>query len=153
MQTPFDERNGVVSPDGRWLAYESKKSTGPFDIYVKPYPNVGAAEWPISTAGGTRPQWASNGQELFFVATDGAIMSVRVDPHRRAWGAASPVQVFKGPYETGSPASGRNYDVAADGKRFLMVKEASAVTQATPPQVVVVQNWGEELKRLVPIVH
>jgi hypothetical protein len=150
VQTPFDERNGVVSPDGRWLAYESKGSTGPFEIYVKPYPNVGAGEWPISTAGGTRPLWAPGGQELFFLALDGAMMAVRVDAHASTWSAGTPVKLFRGPYETGSPASGRNYDVSLDATRFLMVKEAPAVTQATPPQLVVVQHWIEELHRLAP---
>jgi len=151
VQTPFDERNGVVSPDGRWLAYESKGSTGPFEICVKPYPNVSAGEWPISTDGGMRPLWSPNGLELFFMALDGAIMAVPVDPRSSTWNAGTPVKLFKGPYETGLPASGRNYDVSPDGKRFLMVKESPAVTRATPPQLVVVQNWVEELKRLAPV--
>ena len=80
VQTQFNDRNGVVSPDGRWLAYESNAS-GKFEIYVTPFPKVdGAGEWAISTTGGTRPLWAPNSQELFFVAPDGAIMAVNVDP-------------------------------------------------------------------------
>ena len=50
LQTKFDERNGIVSPDGRWLAYESN-SSGSFEIYVRPFPNVGGGQWQVSTAG------------------------------------------------------------------------------------------------------
>jgi hypothetical protein len=59
------------------------------------------------------------------------------------------VKVFEGPYATGAPASGRNYDLSADGKRFLMVKQPP-VSAATGPQIVMVQHWVEELRRLVP---
>jgi len=148
VQTEFNERNGVVSPDGRWLAYESDRSLR-FEIYVTPFPDVKGGTWPISTAGGTRPLWASNGKELFFVAPDGAMMAVRVDPRGSAWSAGSPMKLFEGPYATGAPASGRNYDLSADGKRFLMVKQPPG-SQATAPQIVMVQHWVEELKRLVP---
>ena len=50
LQTKFDERNGIVSPDGRWLAYESN-SSGSFEIYVRPFPNVGGGQRQVSTAG------------------------------------------------------------------------------------------------------
>ena len=149
VQTQFTERNGVVSPDGRWLAYESDASLK-FEIYVTPFPKVtGAGEWTISTAGGTRPLWARNGQELFFVAPDGAIMAVHVDPRGNVWSSGRPVKLFSGPYATGAPASGRNYDVSKDGKRFLMVK-SPPIDQSAAPQIELVQHWAEELKRLVP---
>ena len=98
-------------PDGRWLAYESD-SSGKFEIYVKPFPNVNAGQWRVSTAGGTRPLWAPNGQELFFVAPDGALMAVRVDARGASWSAGSPAKVLEGPYATGGPLSSRNYDVS-----------------------------------------
>ena len=147
LQTEFTERNGVVSPDGRWLAYESD-SSGQFEIYVRPFPNASVGQRLISTAGGTRPLWAPVGQELFYVAPDGALMAVRVDARGGSWSAGSPAKVVEGPYVTGV-LSGRNYDVSLDGKRFLMVKETAK--QAAAPQIIVVQNWVEELKRLVPI--
>ena len=149
VQTQFNERNGDVSPDGRWLAYESDAS-GKFEIYVTPFPKVaGAGEWAISTTGGTRPLWAPNSQELFFVAPDGAIMAVHVNPQANVWRSGSPVKLFGGPYATGAPASGRNYDVSKDGKRFLMVK-SPPIDQFAAPQIELVQHWAEELKRLVP---
>jgi serine/threonine-protein kinase len=147
VKTRANERNGVVSPDGRWLAYESDVSDK-FEIYVKPFPRVDDGIWRISTAGGTRPLWARSGDELFFVGLDGAIMAVRVEPRGGAWSASLPVKVVEGLYSTGNPFSPRNYDVSLDGKRFLMVKELAK--QAAAPQIIVVQNWVEELKRLVP---
>src|SRR5205823_3060317 len=128
-----------------------KGGSGPFEIYVKPYPNVGAGEWPISMGGGTRPLWAPNGQELFFMATDGTMMAVHVEARGSAWSASVPVKLFKGPYETGSPASGRNYDVSRDGTRFLMVRDAPGAPTAAVPQLVIVQHWFEDLKRLAPV--
>ena len=51
VQTPFTERNGEVSPDGRWLAYEANDS-GSFEIYVRPFPDVAGGRWQVSTGGG-----------------------------------------------------------------------------------------------------
>ena len=148
IRTPANERNGVVSPDGRWLAYESD-SSGRFEIYVKPFPNVNAGRWNVSTAGGTRPLWApKNGRELFYVAPDGALMAVGVDHRGATWSTGRPVKVVQGPYATGGPRSTRTYDVSPDGQRFLMVKQLAS--HAPAPQIIIVQNWFEELKRHVP---
>ena len=146
LQTPFVERNGIVSPDGGWLAYESDRS-GRFEIYVAPFPAASSGQWLISTAGGTRPLWAPSGAELFYVAPDGALMTARVNPRGGRWSSASPVKILEGRYATGGLRDRRNYDVSADGRRFLMVKEPA---NQDAPRLVVVQNWFEELKRLVP---
>jgi eukaryotic-like serine/threonine-protein kinase len=141
------ERNGVVSPDGRWLAYEELDRDGQFQVFVRPFPNVSAGQWPISAAGGTRPVWARSGQELFYVAPDGALMAVRAEPRGPKWSSGSPAKVVEGPYLTRSLRDKPTYDVSTDGKSFLMVKQPA--NQASP-QIVVVQNWQEELKRQVP---
>jgi serine/threonine-protein kinase len=146
VQTPFNERNGVVSQDGHWLAYESDKS-GRFEIYVRPFPNVSEGQRLISTTGGTRPLWAPGGRELFYAAPDGALIAVGVDPRGGTWSAGNPVRVVEGPYTTVSNNSARTYDVSRDGTRFLMVKEPAAQIAA---QIVVVQHWTEELKARVP---
>jgi serine/threonine-protein kinase len=149
LQTKFDERNGTVSPpDGRWLAYESNNS-GSFEIYVRPFPNVGDGQWQVSTAGGRQPLWARSGKELFYIGADGTLMRVPVEASGGTWRAGAPVKLLEGRYYTGT-GSGRSYDVSPDGKRFLMIKGPAAVTGATPPALVVVQHWNEELKRLVP---
>jgi serine/threonine-protein kinase len=146
LETLSVERNGIVSPDGRWLAYESDIA-GRFEIYIRPFPNVSAGQNLISTAGGTRPLWAPSGQELFYVALDGALMAVRADPRGGKWSSGSPAKVVEGPYVTRSLRDKRTYDVSTDGKKFLMVKQPA---DQAAPQIVVVQNWLEELKRLVP---
>jgi len=149
LETPFEERGGIVSPDGHWLAYESN-SSGQFEVYVRPFPNVGAGQWQVSNAGGVQALWARSGRELFYLAPDGALLTVPVDPRGTTWSAGTATKLFAGRYFTGADSS-RQYDVSPDGQRFLMIKEAGATNQtATPPQVIVVQHWTEELKRLVP---
>jgi serine/threonine-protein kinase len=151
IQTPANERNGIVSPNGRWLAYESDVSER-FEIYVLPYPNVNSAQpRRISSAGGIRPLWAHNGRELFYVALapDNSVMAVPVNERDASLSPGSPVKVVDGPYVTRGNFSGRNYDVSPDGQRFLMIKQPP-FDPATAPQIVIRQNWFEELKRLVP---
>ena len=131
------------------MAYESN-SSGQFEIYVRPFPNVGAGQWQVSNAGGVQALWARSGRELFYLAPDGALLTVPVEPRGTTWGAGTATKLFAGRYFTGADSS-RQYDVSPDGQRFLMIKEAGATNQtATPPQVIVVQHWTEELKRLVP---
>jgi len=150
VQSPFAERNGVISPDGRWLAYEANDS-GRFEIHVRPFPEVKSGHWLVSTTGGTRPLWARSGQELFYVSPTGALMRVGVE-RGPSWAATTPTLLVKARYLMRPIFSlGRTYDIAPDGQRFLMIKEADGTDQtAPPPQLVVVQHFDEELKRLVP---
>jgi serine/threonine-protein kinase len=149
VQSPSIERNATVSPDGRWLAYESNES-GRFEISVRPFPEVNRGHWQVSTSGGTRPLWAPSGQELLYVSPTGALMRVGVE-RAPSWAATPPTQLIKEGYVTipGS-LSGRSYDIANDGQRFLMIREGGADQTAAPASVVVVQHWLDELKRLVP---
>ena len=149
VQTPFSERNAEVSPDGRWLAYEANDS-GRFNIYVRPFPDVSSGYWQVSMDGGTRPLWARSGQELFYLSATGALMRVGVAAGA-TWAATASTKLFEGPYGASANQSGRTYDVAPDGKRFLMIKAGGSADQTpVPASLVVVQNWTEELKRLAP---
>ena len=148
LQTKYDERNGIVSPNGRWLAYESNNS-GTFEIYVRPFPNVGGGQWLVSTAGGRQPLWARSGKELFYVGSDGALLRVSVEGSGATWNAGTPMKLLEGRYYAGT-GSGRAYDVSPDGQRFLMIKAPRTDAGAAPPALIVVQHWDEELKRLVP---
>jgi eukaryotic-like serine/threonine-protein kinase len=149
LQTNFDERNGIVSPDGRWLAYESD-SSGSVEIYVRPFPNVGGSQWLVSSAGGKTPLWARSGKELFYVAADGVLMRVPVEANGATWNAGTPAKLLEGRYLTEVNSGVRMYDVSPDGQRFLMIKALGTDASAAPPVLVVVQHWDEELKRLVP---
>ena len=148
VQSPFAERNGILSPDGRWLAYEANDS-GQVEIYVRPYPPITSGHWQVSTGGGTRPLWSRTGQELFYVSPAGAIMRVGVGSGA-TWATTTPSTIVKEGYTTALGAFiGRTYDISRDGQRFLVVKTASDPNVA-PPQIIVVQHFDEELKRLVP---
>ena len=147
--SPFAERNGIVSPDGRWLAYEANDS-GQFEIYVRPYPAVSSGRWQVSTGGGTRPLWSRTGQELFFLSEAGAILRVGLEGGE-SWAATTPLATVKEGYMTGLGFyPGRTYDISPDGQRFLVLKPTNE-PNASPPQLVVVQHFDEELKRLVPV--
>jgi eukaryotic-like serine/threonine-protein kinase len=147
VQTPFEERDAEVSPDGRWVAYGSNES-GQFEVYVRPFPRIDRGRWQVSTGGGMWPLWARRGRELFYLVEPGRMMAVPIQPGP-TFVAGNPQVVFERRYFT---AGGRSYDVSPDGQRFLMIKDASATSDtSTPPQLIVVQNWLEELKRLVPV--
>jgi serine/threonine-protein kinase len=147
LATMFEEANAEISPDGRWLAYESDES-GQLEVYVRPFPKVDAGRWQVSTGGGKQPVWAYNGRELFYRNGD-ALMSVPVEAGA-TFAVRNPVVVFKGQY---APSlGGRNYDVSPDGRRFLMLKVGPSGTSSQTPaaRFTVVENWTEELKRLAP---
>ena len=148
LQTPFEEASGVVSPNGRWLAYQSN-SSGRFEIYVRPFPNTAAGPWQVSTNSGLQPMWARNGNELYFVGADNAFMSVPVDTNAATWPATTPTKLFDVAGYLPSVTARRAYDVAPDG-RFLMIKSGDTTDQNTPASIIVVQNWLEELKQVVP---
>jgi eukaryotic-like serine/threonine-protein kinase len=139
----FAQLDPHVSPDGGWLAYQSDE-TGRFEIYVRPYPEVDAGRWLVSTTGGTSPRWSPDGQVLFYY--DGESL-VRVPVTTSAAfipGRPAPLFAVK-------PFGGRlgpDYEVAADGQRFLFLLPGPAAPE-TPTGLVVVQNWIEELRQRV----
>jgi serine/threonine-protein kinase len=148
LRTSQVEQYGTVSPDGRWLAYVGS-DTGPRQIFVRPFPNVDAARTQASAGGGTQPVWARDGHELFFLAPDGAVMSVPIGPAGPS-GAARQV-VAPGYFDGTGLTSARTYDVAPDGARFLAIRAAQAGDAVTAPvRMVVVLNWFEELARAIP---
>jgi serine/threonine-protein kinase len=139
--TPSAELNAEVSPDGRWMAYESNES-GQTEVYVRPFPHVDGGRWQISTSGGRAPVWARNGRELFFVDPNNALLSVAVRTSG-AFATGNPSRILEPRYLVGP---GRTYDVSADGQRFLMIKQAQQSEPAASARIIVVLNWLEELK-------
>jgi hypothetical protein len=144
LQTPFSETNGTISPDGRWLAYQSN-SSGRQEIYVRPFPNMAAGQWVVSTSGGKMPAWSAN--ELFFFDADGALMRVPFDVQSAAWHAGASTKLLDARYYTGGNVTiARTYDVSPDGQRLLMIKPPRIDSQSAPDGLIVVQHWDEELK-------
>ena len=148
VPSPFIDRNGTVSPDGRWLAYESNMS-GRFEIYVQGFSELNSGRSQVSTSGGTRPRWTRSTQELVFVSPAGELMRVGVG-RGASWSNTAPTPLVKKGYFTNPVWWGRMYDIAPDGQRFLMIKEESTEGPAAPASLIIVQHWFEELKRLVP---
>ncbi len=146
LATEFSENNAELSPDGRWMAYQSNQS-GQGEIYVRPFPDVDDGQWQISTGGGTQPLWAPDGRELFYRRGDALIaVPVQFDP---GFTPGVPEVLFESSYFRS--VTSRTYDVAPDGERFLMITEAGgAEDESAPASLIVVQNWHEELRRLVP---
>jgi Tol biopolymer transport system component len=138
LGTPFNEGDARFSPDGRWLAYVSNESGRP-EIYVQPYPGPGR-KWQISTEGGTEPAWNRNGRELFY-RSGNKMMAVETTT-QPSFTAGRTRALFEGEFlATSYPQLATNYDVSADGQRFLMVKQGEQV----PSQINVVQNWQSAL--------
>jgi serine/threonine-protein kinase len=145
VQTPANEGYAKISPDGRWVAYESNES-GRNEIYVRPFPEVNGGRWQVSTGGGFEPFWGRDGRELFYLVGPGRMMATPIQAGAGAtFAAGNPRVVVDGQYVA------QGYDVSPDGQRFLMIKDARPTAEGPPPsQLIVVQNWSEELKRLVP---
>jgi eukaryotic-like serine/threonine-protein kinase len=120
-QTPFDERTAQFSPDAKWIAYESNES-GRFEIYVQRF-HGGGAKSRVSNAGGSQVRWSADGAEIFFVAADGALVSVpaRVRPADGDLELGSPVPLFMTRVESGVQGGiVHTYAVTRDRQRFVM---------------------------------
>lgn len=135
-----------LSPDGLWLAYASDES-GRREIYVLAFPGPGG-KWQVSTDGGNEPLWNPNGRELFYRNGD-RMMSVEVNTSN-GFVFGKPRVLFTGRYRLGMNWWARpNYDVTADGQRFLMLQNVGG-DSAPPTDIAVVLNWTAELRRLIP---
>ena len=146
LETAFVENRPSVSPDGRWIAYESNED-GALDVYVQPFPDVDGGKWKVSTQGGTNPVWSPDGSELFYAY--GNAMMVAPITSNPTFQHGNPEVVFEGRYNFAE--SFRVFDLSLDG-RFLVTKSAAAQTDSVAPlDLVLVQNWFEELTRLVPV--
>jgi len=148
LQTPFIERFGAFSPDGRWVAYQSNE-TGRNEIYVRPFvatlgdapANQAGGQWQVSSAGGIMPTWRPDGKEIYFVSPAGTMMATPIRLAGVALEPGAPVELFN-PRIFGSGVDaqqGRQYDVAPDG-RFLI---NTVLDEAAAP-ITLIQNWRPE---------
>jgi Tol biopolymer transport system component len=142
LATDEREYDPAFSPDGRWLAYVWEKSGQP-QIYLWEYP--AEEKLPVSTPGAKNPVWSRDGQELYYIRGN-SMMVVKL-ALESDFPIGKPERLFLLPDEIESRGRGlvRNYDVSSDG-RFLMLKRSGR----PEGQLVYVQNWFEELKRLAP---
>jgi serine/threonine-protein kinase len=142
--------DAVLSPDERWMAYVTVDGTTPY-VYVSPFRDAASSRTLLTPEGGSQPIWAHDGRTLFYMALDGRLMSVATGL-RDTLEIGPPVPVVATAYYGGLTILSRSgtYDVAGDGRRFVMIKDADDESAKPRSQIVVVRNWSEELKRLVP---
>jgi serine/threonine-protein kinase len=145
LATDAFEMNGEVSPDGRFLAYESTES-GAQEVYVRPFPDVRAGRWQISSGGGFHPAWAAGGRELYYVSPDSHLFRVDIAAGQTFQPGTPKLAIATPIYD---PTGPRAYDVTADGQRVLVIEEATTGPMQSPT-ITVVTGWSEELKRRVP---
>ena len=124
VATEFGEGQPTLSPDGRWVAYQSNE-TGSFEIYAVPFPNADEAKWAVSTSGGTEPVWSNSGRELFYRNGLGEMVAVHVETEPTF--AAGQSEVLFSAAEFRSNANRPQYDVTAGNERFIMSGKRAAL--------------------------
>ena len=145
-RTEFNEFAPRLSPNGQSVAYVSNR--GDEDrVYLQSFPEGGSVI-PVSSGPGTEPVWSRDGRELFY--RDGSRMLVVEVEHGTELKFGIPRVLFDRPYALDPRSAGyQNYDVSRDG-RFVMIANPGFAADAERPKLVLVENWFEELKRLVP---
>ncbi len=137
LNTPFDEDQAVISPDGRWVAYRSDE-TGRDEIYVSTFPQPGG-KWRVSVDGGEDPQWRRDGKELYFTDQDRKLMAAEIKSGSGSFETETPKLLF----ETELLSEGRNrFVVSGAGNRFLVITQISARAP-----ISVTLNWTAGIKK------
>jgi Tol biopolymer transport system component len=141
LSTTDREENAEVSPNGRWMAYQSDE-TGQWEIYVRPFPDVDRDQILISNAGGRDPLWSRDGSELFYLEPVGA------GGRAGDWRLMTIAIEEAGEDSFRSGFAQRHYDVSPSGEKFLVIGGPGSAGER--PEFIIVENWFEELNRLVP---
>jgi len=155
FKSPGQETRSALSSDQRWIAYHSNES-GRMEVYVRSFASPASGKWQVSANGGVEPWWSRKGDELFYVSTETRqLMSVHVplgSAPNPVWSPGPAKVVLKDPYFWGTTAgaAAATFDISLDDKRLLMIRPIKESEAPGPSKLIVVQNWFEELKRLVP---
>ncbi|MEQ1757198.1 MAG: protein kinase [Vicinamibacterales bacterium] len=138
--TSAQEVLAALSPDGRWVAYQTNES-GRFEVVVQPFPG-GGSKWQVSTSGGVAPRWRADGKEIYFLTPDAKMMAVPVTAAGTSFEVGTPVMLFvTGIVDGGSVANNRpQYAVARDG-RFL-INQSVGDGRAAP--ITLLMNWNPQ---------
>jgi Tol biopolymer transport system component len=134
LSSEFSKVEARFSPNARWVAYQSNES-GLDQVYVQSYPDP-ATRYQVSSAGGTRPRWRHDGQELFFISPDGTLMSTTIRSNGRLE-IGTPAKLFHTSSTNGTQTV--NFEVAPDGQRFLI---AEVVSQPSRSPITILLNWN-----------
>ena len=140
VATPALESTARISPDGRFVAYQSNEE-GLTEVFVRSFPG-GGQKRKISTGGGSRPVWRRDGRELFYLSPDGDLMAATIVT-TPAFTAGVPQKLFRTPLDPTATMYATVYDAHPDGKRFIMLAPVSDV----PQPVNVILNWQTLMRR------
>jgi len=139
VQSTFEERYPEVSPDGKWMAYQSNES-GRWEIYITAFPG-GGAKWQVSGVGGASAKWRKDSKEIFYLDLSDNLVAVDVNASGSSVQLGTPHTLFQA---IGVQREYGPYDVSADGKRFLL--NSGNLNKSSDP-FTLVQNWPSELKK------
>jgi serine/threonine protein kinase len=139
VQSTFEERYPEVSPDGKWMAYQSNES-GRWEIYITAFPG-GGAKWQVSGVGGASAKWRKDSKEIFYLDLSDNLVAVDVNASGSSVQLGTPHTLFQA---IGVQREYGPYDVSADGKRFLL--NSGNLNKSSDP-FTLVQNWPAELKK------
>ena len=150
VETESTEGRPRLSPDGQWIAYQTDESGG-LEVLVRTFPEIDGGRWEATTDGGHSPVWSPNGRELFYYA-NGTMWAVPVETEP-TFRPLNPEALFQGAYVVQPGNTFWPFDIAPNGERFLMRKPgvATLADDDIEPQLVVVQNWTQELLERVPV--
>ena len=145
VQTALVELSGQVSPDGRWLAYQSDE-TGAQEIYIQPA-TAAPGKWKVSTGGGQAPRWRGDSLELFYwgagqlFAVDIGVTGDTVVP-----GVPKTLFEYRGVPNVSHGSYFTSYDVTSDGERFLVSRrESEGEADGSSAPIVIVLNWRNRI--------
>jgi serine/threonine-protein kinase len=140
----FEETAPAFSPDGRWLAYTTNES-GRYEVYVRPFPDVNAGRWQVSRDGGTEPEWAHSGRELFYRSGGGDLIAASVQAGA-SFSVGEQHVLFPAGGFLGSSAHAR-YAVTPDDRRFVFTRlVGSGENSGAVITAVLVQHWLNDLQ-------
>jgi serine/threonine protein kinase len=141
LVTPGRKAQAAFSPDNRFVAYISDES-GTVEVYVQPFPNATDGKWMISSGGGVEPRWSADGKELFYFSGQALMAApISLEP---TFSSRPPIRLFDAPIQAGYINDSDRWQVAPDGKRFLLLAPAGK-NEAPPIDVVV--NWPALLRK------
>jgi serine/threonine-protein kinase len=142
LDTVNSERDAVLSPDGKWLAFDADE-TNRLEVYVQPFNGVNSEHkkrWKVSNGGGGTPKWSADGKELFFITASGRVMAATVRASGDNFDVDPAVKLFQ---TRPIPKTWNLFDVSPDGQRFLV---NLPLEWSNSSQIQVVTNWTEKLK-------
>jgi serine/threonine-protein kinase len=148
LDSPGEQTRPAISPDGRWVAYQSNE-TGTGEVYIRPFsaPVSGGPRWQVSTSGGGQPMWSRTAPELFFT-TGNQIMVTDYTIAGESFIASKPRLWSPTTFLANTGFTG--LDLAPDGKRFATLQQGEPAARESNPRVTLLLNFFEDIRRRAP---